>query len=166
MSIDSLLQADPFNSGQINKIIEFENNNELDHRVSNSFIQIQNNYSKHEYSEFNKNKNEIEVYLLLEDNNTIKDMCHIKGEKDRKACNISIVPLKDNPRNRKILSLATSFSLNEMKMEEVFIKVKPDNRNVINYLTNQEYENLGEEQGYILFLKEKEERINIQRKVA
>ena len=41
-------------------------------------------------------------------------------------------------------------------MKEVFIKVSPEDDSLISLLEKEDFENLGEESGSILFLKEKE----------
>ena len=50
-------------------------------------------------------------------------------------------------------------------MEEVFIDVEVNDYNMINYLELKGFENLGEENGIILFLKEREEKENSQRMI-
>ena len=99
------------------------------------------------------NDNDFTIELLLEENKKIKDICHIQGVKDMRQCFISF--LSKNKRKRKMIPLATSYALDVLGMEEVFIKTQPNDENMIKYLLESNYECLGDEKGSIIFLKEK-----------
>ena len=91
--------------------------------------------------------------LLLEEKKKIKDICHIQGYKDIKSCTISVASNKK--KKRKILSLATDYALNTLGMETVYLRINPDDNNVIKYLEDNKFECLGDEKGSIIYLKEK-----------
>ena len=95
--------------------------------------------------------NDISLELVLEENKKVKDICHIQGVKDIKQCTISFRNKK--AKKRKIIPLATTYALEVLGMEEVFINAQKDDKNMLEYLTNNDYECLGDERGNIVFLK-------------
>lgn len=102
-----------------------------------------------------EDNNDISMELLLEEKNNITDICHLQGVKDMKQCFISC--LEKDKKKRKIIPMATLYAMNTLGMEEVFIKIKPDDKNMLEYLFENNYECLGDEKGSIVFLKEKED---------
>ena len=50
-------------------------------------------------------------------------------------------------------------------MQEVFVNVSENDQGMIENLRTQGFEDLGEESGVIIFLKEQEEKLTSQRKV-
>ena len=99
--------------------------------------------------------NDISIELLLEERNSVTDICHLQGVKDIKQCTISFI--EKNKKKRKIIPLATNYAINMLGMEEVFIKINPNDKNMLEYLFENNYECLGDEKGSIIFLKEKED---------
>lgn len=110
--------------------------------------------------------NNISEILFLEDNNIIKDICYIEGEKDIKICKIFLYPKKEEYNNRQLISLATNYALNIFNMHNVIIKIDESDKSLLNILEKNNFECLGKENNSILFLKEKEEKEIIQRKVS
>ena len=53
-------------------------------------------------------------------------------------------------------------------LEEVFVEINPDNKGLLAFLDKKGYESLGEENGMIIYLKEREEEEEIknQRMIA
>lgn len=98
--------------------------------------------------------NDISMELVLEENKKVKDICHIQGVKDIKQCTISL--RSKNVKKRKIIPLATTYALEVLGMEEVFINAQKDDKKMLDYLTDINYECLGDERGNIVFLKEKD----------
>lgn len=97
--------------------------------------------------------NEFSMELVLERKNKVQDICHLQGVKDIKQCTITFT--KKNKKDRKIISLATTYALDILGMEEVFINTNKEDKNTQEYLLNNDYECLGDEKGNIIFLKEK-----------
>ena len=97
--------------------------------------------------------NEFSMELVLERKNKVQDICHLQGVKDIKQCTITFT--KKNKKDRKIISLATTYALDILGMEEVFINTNKEDKNTQEYLLNNDYECLGDEKGSIIFLKEK-----------
>ena len=60
-----------------------------------------------------------------------------------------------NKKQRKIIPLATSYAIDVLGMEEVFIKTNPTDKKMRDYLEQNHYEYLGDEKGSIVYLKEK-----------
>ena len=98
--------------------------------------------------------NDINIELVLEEKSKIRDICHLQGYRDIKSCTLSFVPKKK--KKRKIVSLATSYAIDTLGMEEVFLKINPEDDEMIKYLESNQYECLGDEKGSIIFLKEKQ----------
>ena len=166
MSTERLFLTDPYNKSHIEMIKEFEKNNDIDDNISEYLESISTTVSKEEYQEEKKDKNEITESLFIEKNNKITDYCNIQGERDIKRCRISIYPLKNKKIKRKLPLLATSYAIDLLGMEEVFISLEPDDSTTINYLESNGYENLGENAGKIVYLKEREEKDIYQRKIS
>ena len=51
-------------------------------------------------------------------------------------------------------------------MKEIFIKTASNDRNMIENLEAKGFESLGEEKGNVIYLKETEDTLNNQRKIA
>ena len=159
MSTNILTIANPFNDWHIELFKNFEKENGLQLKIASNLLSIKNSSTEEEYKIAIKNANEINIILFELDNGKIVDSCNIQGSKDIKTCNISFVPLKTKIK-RPILTTATDYALSALGMEEVFISVNPTDTNMLNSLNNYGFENLGEENGYIMYLKEKEEQKN------
>ena len=98
--------------------------------------------------------NDINMELVLEEKSKVSDICHIQGYKDIKSCTISFTPKKK--KKRKIVPMATTYAIDTLGMEEVFIKINPEDNDMLEYLESNEYECLGDEKGSIIYLKERQ----------
>ena len=74
--------------------------------------------------------------------------------------------IKTKLKNRRLISLATDYSIHTLGMKEIFIKTASNDRNMIENLEAKGFESLGEENGNIIYLKETEDTLNNQRKLA
>lgn len=163
MNQEKLYILDPYNDEHLEKIIIFEEENNLIDKPSPYIKKIRETISKEDYF---KNKNEIDEIIVIEKGNKIIDCCYINAEKDIKTCIITPVNMANKNKKRHIPELATTYALNTLDMEEVFVNVLENDQNMINNLKSKGYENLGKEKGNILFLKEKEEKENSQRMIS
>ncbi len=159
MSVSRLLIVDPYNKSHIKKINEYETRNNNSSDIVDFLKRITTSQTKEEYLKNKRNGNEIEERLFIEKDSLLLDSCQIQGEKDIKTGRITLSTTKNITNKKKIVSLAVDYALDSLKLEEVFIMLDPADKGMINYLSKQGYEYLGEEQGNILFLKEKEERL-------
>lgn len=159
MSVSRLLIVDPYNKAHIKKINEYETRNNNSSDIVDFLKRITTSQTKEEYLKNKRNGNEIEERLFIEKDSLLLDSCQIQGEKDIKTGRITLSTTKNITNKKKIVSLAVDYALDSLKLEEVFIMLDPADKGMINYLSKQGYEYLGEEQGNILFLKEKEERL-------
>lgn len=166
MSVERLFLLDPYNNKHKEMILSFEKENSLTDKPSITIDKIINSIDKETYYNNKKENNEINEILFMEKENSITDCCYINGEKDIKTC--KIIPLNINNKNKKrrLLLLAANYALNTLGLEEVFIDVKEEDNNNINYLTQNGFENLGADNGKIIFLKEREEKENTQRMIS
>ena len=102
--------------------------------------------------------NEFNIYLFNIKDNKINELCLLQGQKDIKTCTITC-----EKEARKIILPATDYALDTLNMEEVFIKVKEEDKLTINLLNKNGYECLGEEKGSIIYLQERKEVLTINR---
>jgi len=163
LNIERLFLLDPYNDAHLDKIIVFENENNIIDKPSLYIKKIRESISKEDY--YDPNKNELEEIIFTEKNNKITDCCYIQGEKDIKQCKITPLNINDKNKRRHLVENATNYALDTLGMEEVFIKADYNDNSMINYLELKGFENLGEIEGSILLLKEKEEKENSQRMI-
>ncbi len=155
--------ANPYNNEDLAKIIDFEKDNDTIF-ISKSLEETKTSMSEQEYNNLKKTSNTITIDFGLKEANEIKDMCHIVGERDRKACSIFLAPLKG--KRKKLLEQATDYLFNVLGMEQVFIQRKPEDTSVIKTLEELNFESLGEEQGSLMYIKDKEEEKEIGRRMG
>ena len=166
MSVKRLFLVDPYNDEHIAMIHQFEDENDIIEKISASLGVLRASMNQDNYQHMKKESNEIEEDLFIEKNYKIEDMCHIHGEKDRKIAKITMSNIKDKRKNRKLLSLATNYVFLSLDFEEVYVEIKDKDKSLKEYLENTGYENLGDEDGKIIFLKDREEEKNMQRMIA
>lgn len=157
MSTEKFFIADPYNEEHIRLFDTFEQEYNIQTKTSAYLKDTSKQYSKSEYQQIERSNNSICQSLFLQDNGKIKDSCHIQGEKDIKTCTIFFAPIKSNSRNRHLLSLTTDYAFNVLGMEEIFVLVHQEDTNLKLQLETKHFENLGLENGYITYLKEKED---------
>lgn len=164
MNIERLFLLNPYNDDHIKKLMIFEEENKMKDKPSDYFKKIRETISEQNY--FDPNKNEFEETIFTEKSEKMIDCCYIRGERDLKQCNI--VPLNINNKNkrRNLIEDATTYAINTLGMERVYIKADFSDNNLINYLELKGYENLGEVESSIILLKEKEEKENSQRMIS
>ncbi len=160
---ERLFLVDPFNPTHRKMIEDFEQKIDSNN-LSKQLGEIIASFSKEDYLESKKENNEIDENLFIERNNEITDICHIQGEKDIRTGRLSFAPI--NKKTRKLLSLATSYAMEALDLEEVFVEANPKDKSLLNLLEKQGYENLGEEEGSIIYLKDREEILDRQRMIA
>ena len=101
------------------------------------------------------NSNEFDKYIYTEKDNQIDSVFLIQCLRDIKTCNV--IWLNADLSRKGIIKEATNYALDILGMEEAFINVAENNSNLIKYLEKNGFESLGEEEGNIIFLKEKTE---------
>ena len=101
------------------------------------------------------NSNEFDKYIYTEKDNQIDSVFLIQCLRDIKTCNV--IWLNADLSKKSLIKDATNYALEILGMEEAFINVANNNPNLIKYLEKNEFESLGEEDGNIIFLKEKTE---------
>ena len=163
MNTERLFLLDPYNDSHLEKITAFENENNCTDKPSDYIKNIRESISHYDY--YDPNKNELEEIIFTEKSGRITDCCYIQGERDIKKCKVIPLNINDKNRRRHLVELATNYALDTLGMEEVFVSASEDNNNMINYLELKGFENLGEVNGSILLLKEKEEKENSQRMI-
>lgn len=153
LSKEKIFIADPYNDTYITAIINFEKENNIEKKISEELERIKSSTPRKQYIENIENSNDLSLYIYLEEENKIKDGCFIQGVKDIKKCKIVFAPIHTLSR-KKMIRLVEKYAFKILGMEEVFLEVAQRDKTTITYLESR-YENLGEDNGKILFLKEK-----------
>ena len=166
MSVKRLFLVDPYNDDHISMIHQFEHDNNIIEKISASLGVLRASMTPETYQQNKKDSNEIEEDLFIEKNYKIEDMCHIHGEKDRKIAKITMASLNNKEKNRKLLSLATDYIFSSLEFEEVFLEIKNSDKSLFSFLESNGFENLGEEDGTTIFLKDREDEKITQRMIA
>ena len=157
MSTERFFIADPYNDEHIRMIAAFEEANGITTVTSTLLRDIRQTRIEDKYKEEVKESNEIHQSLFLQEEDSITDTCHIQAEKDMKSCRIFFAPISSG-RNRKLIPLATDYAFDVLGMEDVFVALSSSGteQELAENLENNGYENLGENEGSILYLKEKQ----------
>lgn len=163
MSIKKIFPLDPYNIEHLKIIEGIINNSDFETYFCNELLNIRNSFSKEEYLAIKRKANEVEEILLIEDNSKLVDYCYIRGEKDLKLCQVTFPESGINYKGS--IPLITMYAQNDLNFEEIFIKVNVNDKNNSKKLQDLGFEFIGEEAGNIIFLKEKDQKIDIQRKI-
>ena len=163
MSMERLFLLDPYNDKQLNMVSVFEQENNLKGLVDNiNKIRL---IDKEKYLNNKKESNEVDEVLFTEKDSKITDYCYIHGEIDRKICSITQVDIKNKSKKRKLPVLASEYALNSLGMEEVMIYVSYEDTAMQNYLIMKGFESLGDNNGNLIYIKDREEKENSQRMI-
>lgn len=153
MNTNKLTVVSPYNNQHMELLDNFERDNNLSADATTALLTTRGQKTEEEYKEHLAKDNEISLTLFT-GQKSITDACIIHVSKDIKTCNIYFAPLSQK-KKRPIIDLAADYALNILGMEEVFVSIKSTERTLVDSL-EQSFENLGEEDGYITYLKEKE----------
>lgn len=158
MSTERFFIADPYNDEHIRLFTEFEETNGITTVTSTLLRNIRQTRTEEKYKEEVKESNEMHQSLFLQDDNSITDTCHIQAEKDMKSCRIFFAPITPSSHNRRLVRLATDYAFDVLGMEDIFVTVTSGGTDqiLIENLEAKGFENLGEDEGSITYLKEKE----------
>ena len=155
MSTERFFIADPYNDEHIKMIADFEEANGITTVTSTLLRNIRQTRTEEKYKEEVKESNEIHESLFLQDEETITDTCHVQAEKDMKSCRIFFAPI--NIKYRRLIPLATEYAFNILGMEDIFVTVDGGtDHQLIENLELNGFESLGENEGSIMYLKEKQ----------
>lgn len=164
MNSDRLFLLDPYNDNHLEKIIIFEEENDMKDKPSDYIRYLREYISKYDY--FDSNKNDFEEILFIEKNNKITDCCYIRGEKDLKQCFVTPFNINNKNKRRYLPELAATYALDTLGMEEVFIKVDINDNSMINYLELKGFKNMEAiDEDNIILVKDKEEKESSKRMI-
>lgn len=153
MNTNKLTIVSPYNNEHMELLDNFERDNNLPTDATTALLATRGQFTEEEYKEYLSKDNEISLTIFT-GQKQITDACIIHASKDIKTCNIYFAPLSQK-KKRPIIDLAADYALNVLGMEEVFVSIKTTEKSLIDSL-EQSFENLGEEDGYVTYLKEKE----------
>ena len=157
MSTNKLVIANPFSDEHMKLLDEFEKEYGLEQQIVSSLTEIRTTTPQEEYDSNSKHSNETDITLLVLENGKVTDCCNIQGARDIKTCSIFFAPIKQR-KSRPIINMSTDYALNVLGMEEVFVSIDSTDKYMMNNLETRDFENLGEENGYITYLKEKQDQ--------
>ncbi len=166
MSTERVFLMNPYDDNHMKMLKEFEQKNNLGSKFREQLENIRLSVPQEEFISNNKNTNEIEDNLFIEKDSQIMDMCHLHIEKDIKIGHINLAPIQKKENVKKMIALACEYAFDTCNIEELFIEVEKDDKALMNYLESHNYENLGEQQNHIIFLKDREEDKRIQRMIG
>ena len=166
LSTERLFLLDPYNEEHMNMLKEFEERNGITIKMSEQLEKLRSSMPKETYLNEKKEKNEIEENLFLEKEEKIIDMCHLHVEKDIKLGRLNMAPIKIKERTRKLIPYVNNYAFHTLKVAEVFVEVPSSDKALMSYLDSEDYENLGEQDGSIIYLKEREEMKDVQRMIS
>ncbi len=158
LSSKKITIANPYDENDIMKMKEFEENNKLEPYVSNYLIEERNNKKKELYDQELRNANETDQIVYVENKNKVMDYCYLHIEKDIKSCYISFCPTIEPNERLKLLEMTTDYAFSILGMEEIFIQISVKDKKTMEHLIVCGYENLGEENGEMSFMRENEIR--------
>lgn len=154
--MEKLVIVNPFDINHLHKIQNYERENKIPSESLIFLTKVIDSMTLTEYETFQKESNNIELSFFIEDEDKIKDLCHLIGEKDRKSCTVSVAPIKYKRKTRNIINSAVDLAFNSLGMEEIFVDVDIQDKQLAESLEAQGFESLGEESGRLLYLKERE----------
>ncbi len=154
MSTNRFIIANPYSDEHIELLNNFEQELHQEPHMTKKLLGIRQSQTEQEYKA--SRENEFDTTLLLIESGKIIDGCNIQGTRDTKTCTIFFAPIVQ--RNRPLITQATDYALDGLGMEEVFVSIKVTDKNMIGNLESRDFENLGEEDGYVTYLKEKEDQ--------
>ena len=164
MNTKNLFIADPFNDEHIKLFEEFETINNDKKPVYTYLTGIRKAYnSKEAFKKVEDKNNELNVIAFTMADNKMKDYCYIKGEKDRKVCELFFAQLNSAQNSRPIMQRVSKYVLDIMGMEQVYVSLTGDEKKLYSQLINHGYEDIGEVNGKITFIKEKEEEYEMSK---
>ena len=158
MDTNGFFIADPFNDQHVKLFDEFEQKHKSSNKPVTTYLSgIKKAYdSKETYNQIDRNSNEINLFVFSTQKDLISDYCYIKGEKDRKICELFFPHLQKSNKHRKIMRKASKYALGIMGMEQVFVSLTPDDIDLYNQLCSNGYEDIGQVNGKTTLIKEKE----------
>lgn len=158
MNTNKLYVANPFSDKDMRLLTEFEQEQGLAPNTTGQLASIRQTTTPEEYERQLRHANDITLTFYTMSANKVTDICSIQGTKDIKACTVLYTPLSSKTKSRPIITMSADYALNALGMEEVFVSIRATDKSIINSLETREFENLGEENGYITYLKEKEDQ--------
>lgn len=149
MSLERFFLLDPTNDKQLNMLSIFEKENNISGIIDN----------------INEINPETDRIVFTEKDGKITDCCFIKLETDRRWSIITQYDIKNKSKKRKLPLLAAEYALSIPNIKDANIAVSPEDTTMQNYLTLKGLECLGEVNGKIMYLKDREEKENSQRMI-
>ena len=161
--MERLYILNPYDLKHVNLLMNYETDNNVSTKSLESLLRVRESLTEEEYQELKKSANEIEMSLFTEEAGKISDLCFIQGEKDIRTCKLFFSPITKKSKTRKLLNLATDFSLNTLGMESVFVITAENDKTMHTHLESCGYESLGAEDNSVIYLKERELEITQQK---
>ena len=124
-------------------------------------FQTENNIDLSYCLKQDEDSNSINECLFIEESSKMRDFCQIQGVKDLKKCNINVARI-ETKRKRRLIPNAIDYALNTLEMEEAYVNISPKDERLAMNMELDGYESIGEQDGNLVFLKEREDVFNKQ----
>ena len=161
LNTGNLFVADPYNDNHIRLFREFEESNNIQKSFTSYleeikiFNQKRGIQSKEVYNMLQSSENEINYVVFTMANGIINDSCFIRGERDRKICELYFAPL--NKKSRPLLKELCNYVFNRLGMEQIYVSVNSYDKSLKSNLELRGFENIGKVNGQLTFLIGKED---------
>ncbi len=155
--------VNPYSNEDLAQIIDFEKHNDSVF-ISKAIEETKTKMSEEEYKNLKKTSNTITLDYCLREGKEVKDLCHIVGERDIKTATVFLAPIKG--KRKKLIEQVTDYIFNVLGMEQLFVQIKPQDLNIIKTLEELNFISLGDENGNIIYLKDKEEEKELGRRIS
>ncbi len=135
----------PYNNKQVEQMNDFCLHQGIDN-AAGELLAIQKRQREEDYQKNSLVSPVLCQYLAFFEDDKIQDYCKVQMEKDMKRCFLSFPDLIKEQEKREIVPFALSYVLADLKVEEVFVKMKQCNRKTSHILEKYGFESLGVEE--------------------
>lgn len=143
----------PYNNEHVKLLTNYEQENLVDTKAIELINTCREQMTEEEYEKAQYINNDFQYILMIEEDNQIKDYCHISGEKDRKTCYLLLGAKQKQTKKRDIIEYASNYAFDILGMNDIFLTENNEN----NHLITSGFYCLGETNGNIIYLKQRED---------
>ena len=156
MKKSSFIIVNPFNNYHCQLISTCEKDNNITDGISAQINKIKSKTTKESYEYQERENNELQKILLLEQDDYPEAIALLHVYKDIKSCYLTFVYQKNATKQKNLLKGILSYAVEGLKMKEVFVSIDTDdNSSAINLIENG-FENLGEYSNQLNFVIDSE----------
>lgn len=143
------LIIDPFDDNDLNLVLEYEKENNLEDYLSSSILARRESSSEDD--------NEFDELLFLSDGFHLKNGISIHGFKDLSTAYLTLIAGPKTNR-AQVIKEASRYAIKDLGMEEVFLRLSEDDSSLSFDLIESGYEDLGNDD----YLLEKDSLLSLE----